>query len=65
MSFILIAWILNASTGAPLGFDRLQTYPTAQDCLTALNEGHIERTTDGKIRSLQCVREDQFGERST
>lgn len=65
MNFILIAFILNATTGQPLGFDRIQTYATPQECVAAMNEGHIEHATDGKIRSFMCVREDRLGEATT
>lgn len=62
MKFILIAWILNISTGEPAGFDRIETYSTPEQCITALSEGRISRAADGKIRSYLCVREDALGE---
>ena len=65
MSFVLIAWILSATTGEPSGFERIDSYPTAQACIDVMNEGKIEHVTDGKIRSYQCVREDQLGEATT
>lgn len=62
MNFILIAWILSITTGEPAGFDRIHSYATAQECAAAMNEGLIEHPSEGKIRSYQCVREDQLGQ---
>lgn len=65
MNFLLVALILNISTGEPMGLERIQTYADPQACLTAMNEGRIERAADGLVRSYICLREDQLGERST
>lgn len=65
MNFILIAWILNITTGEPFGFDRIHSYGTPQECIAAMNEGRIEHVKEGKIRAYQCVRADQLGEANT
>lgn len=65
MNFVLVAWTLNALTGEPQGMEQIHSYPTPQGCIEALNEGRIEHVTDGKIRSYQCLREDQLGEATT